>query len=257
MSKTATAFLTIASVFVMALLLVLGLFAFGWADINWPWEGIDVVQEEFEVAVDVEEGPAELIKISPIALDCRARILAEVPVIGTRTTEFAGATVSTDTVQMRAVGDVDTCVDASGVEIHERADGTFGVVIDATAITFSRPRVDAVATMNSVVTDRGFVGQLVEALPWTDENDELTPAAFAFAQSVIGGSACMQAAYQETTELLVESYEAQIVAQGRSASDVDVIISGAPNFDQNELPASTFGEFEFAEEAGTSCIVQR
>ena len=257
MSKTVTALLTIASVFVVAFLLVLGLFAFGWADINWPWEGIDVVQEELEVEVDIEEGPAELIKISPIALDCRARVIAEVPVIGTRTTEFAGATVSTDTVRMRAVGDVDTCVDAGGVEIHERADGTFGVVIDASTITFSRPRVDAVATMNSVITDRGFVGQLVEALPWTDENDELTPAAFAFAQSIIGGSTCMQAAYDQTTALLVASYEEQIVEQGRSPGDVDVIISGTPNFNQNELPASTFGEFEFAEEAGTSCIVQR
>lgn len=257
MSKSLTPLLTIAGVFVLAFLMVMALFAFGWADINWPWEDIDVVEEQREVAIDVEEGPAELIKISPIALDCRARILAEVPVIGTKKTEVAGVTVSTDTIKVLAVGDVDTCVASDGVEIHERADGSFGVVINAEAITFSRPRVDAVATMNSVTTDRGFVGQVVEAMPWTDENDELTPAAFAFAQSVIGGSACMQAAYEETTALLIEGYEQQLVEQGQSASKVDVIISGVPDFSQNELPESTLGEFEFSEEAGASCVVNR
>ncbi len=247
------AFATIAGVFVVAALLVVLLFSFGWVDINWPWE--DVVEETSEVGVDVEQGPAQIVSISPIALDCRARIVAQVPIIGTQKTSVAGATVSTDTIRMRAIGDIDTCVDASGVEIVERADGTFGVIIDADAIEFVRPRVDTVATMDSVTTDRGFVNQVVEAFPWTNEDEELTPAAFAFAQGVIGSSSCMRAAYDQTATALEDAYRQQMVDQGANPDDVDVIISGVPDFDQNDLAAAELGEFEFSEEQGTSCVL--
>ncbi len=258
MSKATVAFLTVAGIFFVALLLVIGLFSFGWVDINWPWEDIDIVQEETELAIDtVEQGPAEIVKITPIALDCRARITARVPVVGTQRTEVAGATVSTDTVRMQAIGDVDTCVAADGVEIVERTDGTIGVIIDASAIEFVRPRVDAVATMDSVTTDRGFVNQIVEALPFTNEDDELTPAAFAFAQTVIGGSDCMQAAYDETAASLIAAYEDQLVEQGGNAADIDVIISGIPDFTQNDPDPTAFGDFEFVEETGTTCVVAR
>jgi hypothetical protein len=256
MSRATVAFLTVVGVFALAMMLVIGLFSFGWVDVNWPWEDIDLVEQETEIAIDtVEEGPAQIIKITPIALDCRARITAEVPVVGTQRTEVIGATVSTDTVRMRAFGDVDTCVASDGVEIVERADGTVGVIIDASAIEFVRPRVDAVATMDSVTTDRGIVNQLVEALPFTNEDDELTPAAFAFAQTVIGGSSCMQAAYDQTEAALISAYEEQLVAQGGTATDVDVIISGIPDFAQNDPDPTAFGDFEFIEEPGTSCIV--
>ena len=156
---------------------------------------------------------------------------------------------------MRAVGDVDTCVDSTGVEIVERADGTFGVILDASAIEFVRPRVDAVATMNSVTTDRGIVNQVVEALPWTNEDDELTPAAFAFAQTVIGGSFCMEAAYEQTRAALTEAYRNQMVRQGADPDDVDVIVSGIPDFGQNDVDQKLLGDFEFVEEQGTSCVV--
>ena len=123
---------------------MISLFSVGWVDIKWPWEGVDLVKEETEIAVNVEEaGPAEVIKIVPLALDCRARITAEVPVIGRQRTKIVGATVSTDTVRMRAIGDVDTCVDAAGVDIAERSDGTIDVIIQAADIRFVRPRVDA------------------------------------------------------------------------------------------------------------------
>jgi hypothetical protein len=253
MSKTAVAFATVAGIFLLSLILLLGLLSFGWLDINWPWE--DIIDEETVVEVDVEEGPAQIIEISPISLDCRARIEAVVPVVGTQKTSVAGATVSTDTVRMLAVGDVDTCVDAGGVEIVERADGTFGVIIDASAIEFVRPRVDAVATMASVTTDRGIVKQVFEALPWTNEDDELTPAAFAFAQTVIGGSSCMEAAYEQTVSALTEAYQNQVTAQGASPDDVDVIVSGIPDFGQNDVEQKLLGDFEFIEEPGTSCVV--
>jgi hypothetical protein len=253
MSKAAVALITVASIVLLSLILVIAFVSFGWLDINWPWENI--IEEESAVAVDVEEGPARIVQITPIALDCRARIEAEVPVVGTQRTTVAGATVSTDTIRMRAVGDVDTCVAADGVEIVERTDGTFGVIIDANAIEFVRPRVDAVATMDSVTTDRGILNQLVEAFPWTDENDELTPAAFAFAQTVIGGSSCMEAAYSQTTAALEAAYREQMVAQGAEPKNVDVIISGIPDFGQNDSETKLLGDFEFTEDAGTSCVV--
>ena len=253
MSKALVAFATVAGVFVLSLILVFAFVSFGWIDFTWPWE--NVVQEETVIEIDTEDvGPARIIDITPIALDCRARIEAEVPVVGTQRTSVAGATVSTDTIRMRAIGDVDTCVAADGVEVNERADGTIGVIIDAEAIEFVRPRVDAIATMDSVTTDRGIVNQVIEALPFTNEDDELTPAAFAFAQTVIGGSDCMQAAFDQTTIALVEAYRQQMVDQGANADDIDVIVSGLPDFGQND-DAAELGDFEFVEDAGTACVV--
>lgn len=242
---------TVIGVFLLAGILVAALLSFGLLDVRWPWE--EVVTQQAEVAVDVEEGPT-VVTVTPISLDCRARITASVPVVGTQRTAVAGATISTDTVRMRAVGDVDTCVSSDGVEIIERADGTTGVIIDADAIEFVRPRVDAVATQDSVTTDRGFVNQVVEALPWTNEDDELTPAAFAFAQTVIGGSECMRAAYDQTESAIIAAYQDQLVEQGANPEDVDVIIAGIPNFGEGDDPA-VLGDFEFAEEAGATCEV--
>lgn len=253
MNKALVAFGTVAGVFVLSIIIVFALVSTGFVDFVWPWE--NVVQEETIVEIDTEEvGPARVLDITPIALDCRARIQAEVPVVGTQRTSVAGATVSTDTIRMRAIGDVDTCVSGDGVEINERTDGTIGVIIDAGAIEFVRPRVDAVATMDSVTTDRGIVNQVIEALPFTNEDDELTPAAFAFAQTVIGGSDCMQAAFEQTTIALEEAYRQQMVDQGANPDDIDVIVAGTPDFGQND-DLVELGEFEFVEDAGTACVV--
>lgn len=251
MRNMSIALATLIGVFVLAAIMLLALVSFGFLDIRWPWE--NVVEQTSEVAIDVEEGPA-VVSITPIALDCRARINASVPVVGMQRTSVAGATISTDTIRMQAIGDVDTCVAEGGVEIVERADGTFGVIIDADSIEFVRPRVDAVATMDSVTTDRGIVNQVVEALPFTNEDDELTPAAFAFAQTVIGGSSCMRAAFDETEVALVDAYREQMVEQGANPDDVDVIISGIPDFGETNDTAA-LGDFEFSEEAGTTCVV--
>ena len=72
MKPVAVAATTVAGVFLLAGVLVISLASFGWLDINWPWENI--VEEETTIAIDVEEaGPAQIIEITPIALDCRAR----------------------------------------------------------------------------------------------------------------------------------------------------------------------------------------
>ncbi len=255
MSKAVVSLITIAGVFLLVLIVLAALLSFGWLDIRWPWE--DIVEQESAVAVDVEEGPARILAIEPISLDCRARIEAEVPIVGTQRTTIAGATVSTDTIRMRAVGDVDTCVNSDGVDINERTDGTIGVIIDAGAIEFVRPRVDAVATMDSVSTDRGVINQFVDIFPWTNEDDELTPAAFAFAQTVIGGSSCMQAAYDQTTSTLEDAYRDQMVAQGANANDIEIIIRGVPDFVQNDPDIPQLGEFEFGADGSASCVVAR
>jgi len=255
--KSTLSLATIAAIFGTAIVLLILLISFSWLEIRWPWEDLDVVQQESDVAVDVEQGPAQIIDIKPLSLDCRARISAEVPVVGQQKTTLAGQTISTDTVRMRAIGDVDTCVDPNGVRVLTRDDGTIGVVIEASAIRFERPRVDAVATMGSVSTDRGIINQLVEALPLTNEDDELTPAAFAFAQTVIGGSDCMQAAYEQTQTAVANAYREQLVDQGGNPDDIDVVFSGAPDFTQNDQDATALGAFEFVEEPGTSCIVSQ
>ena len=254
LSRMAVAAGTIAGVFLLALILLITFVSFGWLEVVWPWENL--VEEETTIEIDIEDvGPAQIIEITPIELDCRARIEAEVPVVGTQRTSVAGATVSTDTIRLRAIGDVDTCVAADGVEINERTDGTIGIVIDADAIEFVRPRVDAAATQDSVTTDRGVIGQLVEILPFTNEDDELTPAAFAFAQMVIGGSDCMSAAFDQTSIAIEDAYRQQVIDQGANPDDIDVIIAGTPDFGQNDDDQAELGEFEFLEESGTSCVV--
>lgn len=234
------------AVFAIGFLVVAGLFGLGLLDWTWPWENIDVATTETTITFDEDEPEPEIIEIAPISLDCRARIVAQVPVQARREHELIGQTYRTDTVEMVAIGDVDTCVNTSGVEIAERTNGTFDVIVDASAIEFARPRVDAVATMDSVVYDKGLVGKITDVFPWVSDNDGLTPAAYAFAQSVVGGSDCMQQAYDLTRSALEQAYVAQIIEQGGTAGDIEVIVNGTPDFGQNDLPDDpAFEEFDF------------
>ena len=246
MGKASSFVAAIAMLFMLVVLVVIGLAGLGVLDFQWPWENIDVATEETVVTFDEEEPEPKIIKIEPIALDCRARINAQVPVRASREHQLVGQTYRTDTVEMVAIGDVDTCVNTSAVEIAERTDGSIDVIVPADAIEFVRPRVDAVATMDSVVYDKGLVGKVTDVFPWVSDNDGLTPAAYAFAQSVVGGSDCMQQAYDLTESAMREAYVDQMIAQGGSADNIDVIVSGSPNFGQNELPADpAFDEFDF------------
>jgi len=130
------------------------------------------------------------------------------------------------------------------------------VIVPADAIEFVRPRVDAVATMDSVEYDQGLIGKITDVFPWVSDNNALTPAAYAFAQTVIGGSDCMREAYDLTTYVLTEAYEDQMAAQGGNPADVEVIINGSPDFGQNDLgddPA--FDEFEFSTDSAATCDV--
>jgi hypothetical protein len=173
---------------------------------------------------------ARITKVEPVNLDCRARVFAEVPVEGQREHEAFGVVYRTDRITMHAYGDVDTCVDGSGATITHNTDGTTDVVIPGESIVFVRPRVDAVRTAGSVDVDKDFVGKIIDAFPWVDDNLGLTPVAYAYAQNVIGSSECMRTAYGLTQDILIDAYTQQVLDQGVDPDKLSVTIDGEPNF---------------------------
>lgn len=220
----------------IATLLVVVLSAAGIISLRSPFGAGDLVPDLPQVmtssTVIVPEEPT-IYRIEPIALDCRARVHASVPLEGRKEHEAFGRVYRTDTVTLEARGDVDTCVDADQVKIIEATDGTFHVEIPGEAIRFERPRVDAFATRDTVEYDKGLLGKMTDALPWVSDNDGLTTTAYAFAQDVIGGSECMEQAYQITSDLLVDAYEGQLLEQGADPDRLEITI-GEPRFDQNQ-----------------------
>lgn len=207
-------------------------------------------------SVDVELAlpeEARIVKVEPVQLDCRARVYAEVPVEGRREHEAFGQVYRTDRITMRAYGDVDTCVDGTGTTVEHHDDGTTDITVDADSIVFVRPRVDAVRTAGTVDIEKGKIGKLVDALPWVDDNMGLTPAPYAFAQNVIGSSSCMEAAYQQTRELLVDGYRSQAVEQGIDPDRLTVTIDGEPTFE--DPPSIELGDIElWSGSEGVTCL---
>ena len=173
---------------------------------------------------------ARIVQVEPIRLDCRARVFAEVPVEGRREHRAFGRVYRTDRITLQAFGDVDTCVDGTGTRVDHDPDGTTEVTIDAESIVFVRPRVDAVRTAATVDVDKDPVGKLVDAFPWVDDDLGLTPAAYAFAQNVIGSSSCMETAYLLTRDILIEAYRDQAIEQGVDPDRLSVTIDGRPTF---------------------------
>ena len=102
---------------------------------------------------------------------------------------------------------------------------------------------------------KSIVGKLTGALPWVSDNSSLTPAAFAYAQTVIGSSECMREAYDTTTQAMIEAYERQMESAGLDPEALEVEIVGEPDF--GDLPdAGDLGDFEFETSAdGASCSV--
>ena len=182
-----------------------------------------------DLAVSLPE-EARITAVEPISLDCRARVFAEVPVEGRREHEAFGIVYRTDRISMHAYGDVDTCVDGSATEVTHHRDGTTDVVIPGESIVFVRPRVDAVRTAGSVDVDKDFVGKIVDAFPWVDDNLGLTPVAYAYAQNVIGSSECMRTAYTLTEDILLDAYRQQVIDQGVDPGRVSVTVEGQPRF---------------------------
>lgn len=243
------------SIFGTALVAVAGLVVasnLGLIGVTWPWERIPEVM----AAETVVEQPAEAVvyDIEPIAFDCRARIRASVPIEGRREHTMFGGVYRTDTVSMTALGDIDTCVAADQVQIAELTDGRFQVLIPASAITFERPRVDAVATRDSVRIDKGMIGKFTDALPWVSDGSGLTPAAYAYAQDVVGSSECMRRAWDITAVTVRRAYQEQLAGQGGDRDAITVVISGAPDFP--DPPSERIEAFDFTVAgAGVDCRV--
>ncbi|MGF1595324.1 MAG: hypothetical protein ACFCVK_00070 [Acidimicrobiales bacterium] len=221
---------TVSAVVAGALLLAAGVLAgqLGLVSFNGPslprFGRVDV-----DLALPAE---ARIVAVEPISLDCRARVHARVPVVGTREHEAFGVIYRTDRVTLDAVGDVDTCVDGAGTDVTHHRDGTTEVVIDGGSILFVRPRVDMNATVDSLTVDKGPIGKLTDSLPWVDDNLGLTPLAYAYAQNVIGSSGCTGVAYQVTESILVDAYRQQFIDQGIDPDLLAVRIDGQPRFDE-------------------------
>lgn len=223
----------------------------GVASLQWPWRTLPEFND-VEVTLALPE-EARIVGVQPIALDCRARVFAEVAVDGRREHRLFGRVYRTDRVEMTATGDVDTCVEGTSAEVMYRSDGTTEVVIPGTSIVFVRPRVDAVATADSVSVSKGFVGRMTDVFPWVDTDLGLTPLAYAYAQDVIGSSQCMEAAYRRTEQILIDAYTQQFIDSGADPDALSVTIEGRPSFGANE-PPPLLGDVEMAPtEGGTSC----
>ena len=187
-----------------------------------------------DVQVSVPE-EARITAVEPISLDCRARVYAEVPVEGKREHEAFGRVYRTDRITMHAYGDVDTCVDGSGVEVTHNRDGSTDVVIPGESIVFVRPRVDTVRTADSVDIDKDMIGKIIDAFPWVDDNLGLAPMAYAYAQNVI------------------DAYTQQVIDQGVDEDKLSVTIDGQPKFDNPD--ALDMGDIEMQVRSGDiTCV---
>lgn len=192
------------------------------------------INNEVEQSMNVNQGPATIIGVVPIRLDCRAVISIEVPVSGKREHKMFGKVYRTDSMSMKAIGDVAMCID--GQARLETTDMMRVITVPATAVVFDRPRVDAIKTQGTLNVTKGWVGKLTDIFPWVSENNGLTQEGYAFAQSVIGGGKCMESAWQKTVGIVTESLMADAISEGFTEGNVTITIDGTPDFRQNETP---------------------
>lgn len=229
----------------IAVVAIAGLVIFsqlGFADLKWPWQEATIISRTSSVTT--LEKPT-VVEIQPIALDCRARIHTSVPIVGVREHRALGQVYRTDTVSMTAIGDIDTCVDATQVRIDVSDSGTAQVFVPAEAIEFVRPRVDTVATLDSVDYSQGLLGKITDIFPWVSDDHDLTPAAYAYAQTVIGSSDCMAEAYDTTREAMDVAYRSQMEAAGLDPADIEVFITGVPDFEASGTDIADLDGFDF------------
>ena len=200
----------------------------GGISVEWPWKVIPDFTE-VEVALTIPN-EVRIVEIETISLDCRARVHAEVPLEGTREHTLLGKVYRTDSIDMQAIGDVDTCVDGTSAQVIHQRDGGTEVVIPGESIVFVRPRVNTVLSADSVEVNKGVIGKFTDVFPWVSDDLGLTPVAYAYAQNVIGSSQCMEAAYEVTEDVLIEAYRLQFIGQGADPETLVVRIEGEPVF---------------------------
>lgn len=234
-----------------ALIVGLGLWS-GIAHMQFPWTP-DLDFTEVDLALTLPD-EARITAVEPITLDCRARVHASIPIEGKREHSAFGRVYRTDTIEMEAIGDVDTCIEGSAAQIEYHSDGTTDITIQGEDIVFVRPRVNAVETADSVKTNKGLIGKWTDVFPWVDDDLGLTPLAYAWAQNVIGGSECMQAAYEVTESMLIDAYTQQFIDAGADPDKLRVTIEGSPIFE--DPPPLELGEVEMTiDYAAIACAV--
>ncbi len=205
-------------------------------------------------------GPIEVPRIDPETLDCRALIHEIVPVKGKKVHQLSFVwhwDYRKDTVYIKAIGDVDTCVNG-GADIQSTPNGGWLVNIPSASIDIHRPRVDMVATAGNINFKKGLIGKITDAAWWVSENNKLTPAALAYAQELIGNGKCLQAAWNNTWEAIQIAYFKQAAAKGIDSSKVKInLVVGTPNFNQNkvDLTSATFKGYKFDNPDNIECRV--
>jgi hypothetical protein len=140
------------------------------------------------------------------------------------------APTRTDRAGLTAIGDIDVCVQIGASRVMTDANGQQTVSISAADIKYHRPRVDTVLTAQSVWYDAGWQAKLTDWLPFVSDNQSLSPAAFAYAQLVIGSHDCIAASWEVVVTGLHEAYRQQAVNQGIDPQSISVEIVGSPDF---------------------------
>ena len=114
--------------------------------------------------------------------------------------------------------------------------------------------------MRRIALEYGFFraieeqSKLTDAIPWVSDDSGLTPAAYAFAQQVVGSSECMERAWNITEVVIKTAYRDELARQGGEANDVQVDIVGVPDF--GEPPAAEQDGFSFeVSGGGVTCRV--
>lgn len=201
--------------------------------LSWPFSAGNTGVQTHSVTHQL--APAKITKLELIALECRETIQMEVPVEGkvdhvARVLGVQVAPTRTDRAGLTAIGDIDVCVQIGSSRVLSDANGQQTVRIPASDIVYHRPRVDTLLSAQSAWYDAGWQAKLTNWLPFVSDNQSLSPAAFAYAQLVIGSHDCIAASWEVVVAGLHEAYRQQAANQGVDPNSVSVEIVGEPDF---------------------------
>jgi hypothetical protein len=185
------------------------------------------IEESFTFA---QQKPAEIVRIEPIAIECRAAIEAEVPVLLQKDVHYKtfGWNVFTRTERgaFTSFGDVDTCLAIDHTRIFQTANGGWTVNVNVDDIVFRRPRVDMLRSFDTWIISVDW-----DWAPWVDGDTQMGLEAAALAQYLIGSSSCIEAAFDVTVDAIEASYKDQAASIGIDPALVNVVIDGTPSYD--------------------------
>lgn len=195
------------------------------------------VDIEDQITVDIPNEP-EIIRIDPIALDCRARTdvavsargimdhyaTIDLPLVAPKRVVYR-----TDSLEYQGVGDVETCVPPEASTIFQTTKET-KVTIDASQVVFNRPRL-TFAKDFEINYDQGLLGKITNAAPWVSDDSPLYDLTLHQAQKQVASESCMRKAWSATQAAVRNAYYGIVAEQyGIDASSITVHFVGEPNF---------------------------